>query len=263
MANGRSGVLAFRMIGTRLILGFVGANAVSAIDLKTGDAFQPGQLGTRHLLGLMTVAAIILGITAARLRTLGPLETAVVAAHWVVVLSIAGAIFFFTSRRRRRNRNDAGELLLQASCRPMTDRRRTVIKWVLTTLVIVDGILIAFDVYHGRPPKIPHQRLTMAYILTALLDSTIPRALWEGALWAWCLSHWLTNVFRVEFRKHGILNYSGFAPWKEMSGLGWSSVHPDSLIYFHGGTIHHVAIDPASHSAVSEVLENVRCGALA
>jgi hypothetical protein len=189
---------------------------VSAANNDSADAFQPGQLGTRHLLGVMTVAAIILGISAARLRTLTALEIGLVAAHWAIVLSIAGVTFYVTSRRRRRDQTAAGGLLLCALCRPMSERRRATIKWVLTALVIIDGIFISLVVYPGlTPPKLSQRGLTTAGIMAAALRGAMPQiALWEGGLWGWCLSHWLTNVYRVEFREHGILMYSGFCPYR-------------------------------------------------
>jgi hypothetical protein len=112
------------------------------------EAFQPGQLGVRHLLGAMTVAAVILGISAARLRTLTAVEAAQVAIHWAVVLSVAGGMFAFGSMRRR-ERAAAGELLLRVLSKPVTERQRRAIRWLLTMLVIIDGIFISFVVPLG------------------------------------------------------------------------------------------------------------------
>jgi hypothetical protein len=234
------------------------ANQVMSAPLRENEElFQPGQLGVRHLLGVMTVAAIVLGASAVRLRTLRPWEVGAVAAHWTIVLSIAGGTFYYTSWRRRRDRAAAGQLLLRVLCKPMTERRRTFIKWLLTALVVIDGIFISLVVYPGATaPKLSNAGVPTVDVLGAILQGAMPQvAVWEGALWGWCLAHWLTNIYWVEFRQHGILMYAGYFPWKGMSHLGWSTIHPERLVFLQGGHVREVAINPASHAAVDEVLK--------
>src|SRR5262245_29150136 len=118
-------------------------------------AFQPGQLGIRHLLGLLTVAALILGVSAARLRSMGALEAGLVAIHWAIVLAIAGVSFVFSVVRRRSNQKAAGELFLRVLCKPMTERRRAIIRWSLTAFVVLDGVFISLVGYPGFTPPPP------------------------------------------------------------------------------------------------------------
>ena len=113
-------------------------NGVSAAD----DPFQPGQLATRHLLGAMTVAAVIMGLCAARLRTLTPIEGGQVIAHWAFVAVVAAITFFVKARRLKSNRAAAGALRLRVLKRPMNDGRRWLVRWLLTGAVVLDGIFI-------------------------------------------------------------------------------------------------------------------------
>jgi len=223
------------------------------------EAYQPGQLGMRHLLGAITVAAVILGVSAARLRTMTAVEAAQVGIHWAVVLSITAVAFFIGSMRRRRQRAAAGELLLRVLSKPITERQRRSIRWLLTMLVVIDGIFISFAVFPDEPTSRLVQRVGLAAgVFWGFLRSAPPQLfIAEGILWGWCVNHWLTNVYWVEFREHGILTYARFIPWQSVTRIGWSPVHRQNLVILHGGRCEELSIDPASHGAVDNLLSNL------
>jgi hypothetical protein len=208
---------------------------VSATSTKCDAAFQPGQLGIRHLLGAMTVAAIVLGFSAARLRSLSRSDALQVGVHWLIVLGVAGGTFVAHSMARRRNRAMAGELLLRVLTRPMTEERRRLIRWLLTIGVVADGLYIS------------------------LAPSNLANfAVYECILWSSCLQHWLANVYWVEFREHGLLLHTAFWPWRKMTRIGWSPAHWNHLVCLSAGYHKEVPIDPASYTAVSDLLTRLR-----
>jgi hypothetical protein len=146
----------------------------------------------------------------------------------------------------------------------MTDRKREAIKWLLTALVVLDGISISLSLFpFSSLPRLPKTGASATTMAFAVMNGMRPQtAVWEGVLWAWCLSHWLTNVYRIEFCERGILMHSGFWPWAGMKRLGWSSVFSNQLVFFHKGIAVHIVIDPASRGTVEELLEKVRAGEL-
>ena len=222
------------------------------------EAFQPGQLGMRHLLGAMTVAAVILGVSAARLRTMTAAEAAQVGIHWAIVLSITGVVFVFASRRRRRQRAAAGELVLRVLSKPMTERRRLAIRWLLTMLVILDGIFISLAVIPDGPTSRLVRTVGLVGIFWGFLRSIrLQMLIGEGMLWGACVNHWLTNVYWVEFREQGILTHARFIPWQSVTRIGWSPVHLQNLVILHGGRCEELSIDPASREVVDDLLTNL------
>jgi hypothetical protein len=232
---------------------------MSAAPAADTDAFQPGQLGIRHLLGLMSLVSIVLAVSAARIRSLQPLQAAVVAWHWTVLLLIVGISFYFTSRRRRRNQLAAGSLISRVNSRPLAARRRAITKWILTALVILDGIFISLALYPS--PRIPNPGIawTRTAWIAFLSGNIVPQnAITEGLLWGWCLNHWLTNVFLVEIRQHGVITYAGYFPWEDMSGLRWSTTHPDRLVFSRRLHLVEIPIDPASRPSVTAAILSLR-----
>jgi hypothetical protein len=214
-------------------------------------AFQPGQVGIRHLLGVMTGAAIVVGVSAARLRTMTTVEAGQVAIHWLYVLAVAGGGYGGQVFWQRRVQRASGHIWLRVLQKPVTESRRRFIRWLLTAAVVLDGIFISLAVAPGRTLG---EALKSTYILTLLIQ--LP--MMEGWLWLACIRHWLTNPYWVEFREHGILTRVGFFPWKSMSRIGWSSVLPHNLAFVCRRTLVGLPIDPASHQAVDKVLEHVR-----
>jgi len=233
---------------------------MSAATNTADESFQPGQLGTRHLLGIITVAAIILGVSSARLRMMTRLDVGLVALHWAIVLALAGIPFSFGCWRRRRDRAAAGELLLRVLCKPMTETRRTITKWLLTGLVVLDGVFISAVVYPALDaPKNPTGGLTSLSVVNAVFRGVMPQtAVTEGMIWGLCMNHWLTNIYWVEFRTGGILTYAGYYPWHAMSRIGWSPVYPNRLSLVLQGRLMHITTDPASHDAVNQLLEKIQ-----
>src|SRR4051812_27931871 len=94
--------------------------SLNEVSTPADEPFQPGQLGTRHLLGATTVAAVIMGLCAARLRTLSPIGAGQVIAHWAFVAIVAAITFIVKARRLKSNRAAAGALRLRVLNRPMT-----------------------------------------------------------------------------------------------------------------------------------------------
>jgi hypothetical protein len=223
-------------------------------DAAADEPFQPGQLGTRHLLGAMTVAAVVMGLCAARLRTLAPMEAGQVIAHWSFVAIVAAATFFVKARRLTSNRAAAGALRLRVQKRPMTDRRRWLLRWLLTGAVVLDGVFISVA-------AIPEARfMSLAQMLASHVTSVFYLLVGEAGLWVACLNHWLANVDWVEFREHGLLMHGRYYPWEHVTRIGWSPAHPQNLVFFYRGMFNEMMIDPASREAVSEVLERVQVG---
>jgi len=232
---------------------------MSAASAADPDAFQPGQLGIRHLLGLMSVVSVVLAVSAARLRSLQPLQAAAVAWHWTVLFVIVGIGFYLTSRRRRRAQLAAGSLIMRVYSQPLTARRRAITKWILTTLVILDGILISLALYPVRTISLPQVAWTRTEWSLFLSENIVPQnVIAEGFLWAWCLHHWLSNVYLVEIRRKGLLTYAAYFPWKEMTGLRWSTVRPCRLIFSRRLHIMEIPIDPASRPAVTAAIRSLR-----
>lgn len=220
-------------------------------DAQESDVFQPGQLGLRHLLGLLTVVAMVLGFSAARLRAMTTVEAGQVAIHWLYLLIVAGGGYLIQTIWRRRVTKPAGAVMLRVLQKPVTESRRRRIRWLLTVAVILDGIFISLAVGHG---KTIGEALQTPGIGTVLIQ--LP--MMEGWLWLAWIHHWLSNPYWVEFREQGILVNRGFYPWDEISHLGWSSLRPRNLAFFCQGMIIDLPIDPASHAAVDELLEKVR-----
>jgi hypothetical protein len=208
---------------------------VSATITNRDEGFEPGQLGIRHLLGAMTVAAIVLGLSAARLRSLSRADALQVGLHWLIVLGVAGGMFVGQSLARRRNRLAAGELLLRVLTRPMTEERRRIIRWLLTVGVVADGLYISL-----------------------LAHDAASFAVYECMLWSSCLHHWLANVYWVEFREHGLLLHTAFWPWQKMTRIGWSPAQWNHLVCLSAGYHKEVPIDPASRAEVNQLLAKLR-----
>ena len=216
------------------------------------EVFKPAQIGLRHLLAAMTVAAIAVGISAAHLRALGPLQAVQVVSHLTIVATVAWIMFVVKAQRRRRDRAAAGTLLLRVMRKPMTERHRRAIAMLLTLLVIADGVFIAFAAILVE---------TVGELVTAVfrhLSSVGWLIFGEGLLWGACLNHWLSNVHWVEFREHGIFTHSVYYPWTSITRIGWSPAHPQNLVMLFRQKHVEMAIDPAAHDAVSKVLERTR-----
>ena len=223
--------------------------AASAATSEIEEVFQPAQIGLRHLLAAMTVAAIAVAISAAHLRALGPLQALQVVAHLTAVAIVAWVMFIIQAQRRRRNRAAAGALQLRVMRKPMTERHRKAIAMLLTVAVIADGVFIAFA-------ALPVQ--TVGEVLRAIFrhPSLVGWMIFsEGLLWGACLNHWLSNVHWVEFREHGILTHSVYYPWTSITRIGWSPAHPQNLVMLFRRKHVEMTIDPAARDAVSKVLE--------
>jgi hypothetical protein len=222
---------------------------MSTPSAQPDEPFQPGQVGVRHLLGGMTVAGVVLAVSAARLRSLGPLQAGQVAAHWALLAVVAGGTFYFHSRRRRRNRAAAGELWLRVLRRPVTTTGRTVIALLLTACVVLDGIFVSLAAVPAKNfgelfLRIGPSMNSLFYLLFA-----------ESLLWGACLNHWLSNVYWVEFRENGLLTHSRYLPWNSIHRIAWSPAHPQNLVIMHNRLVEEMPINPASHDAVSELLD--------
>ena len=218
---------------------------------------QPGQLGLRHLFLGMTVVALVLGVSAARLRTMTAVEATQVGFHWLYVLIMVGGGYGLQSLRRRRMSKESGAVLLRVSQRPTSPRRRKINRWLLTAAVIADGIFISLMVARGRTVA---EALRTPWIFTLLFQ--IP--MMEGWLWLAWIRNWLSDPYYcLEFRENGITTWFGyFFPWRNMTHLGWSSTHPQNLSFFCHGHVHSLPIDPASHVAVDRLLEHIRSKSL-
>jgi hypothetical protein len=216
------------------------------------EPFRPGQIGIRHLLGAMTVAAVVVACCAARLRSLSPLQAIQVVGHWAIVAVIASIVVFRGSWKRRQHRAAAGDLLLRVARRPITGTGQTVVAFLLTTVVVLDGVLISFAVLPAPNVEFLWLILRNAYSLYWLF-------LGEGMLWGVCLNHWLADVYWLEFRKNGLLTHGAYFPWESVSRLGWSPAHPQNLVFLAGKRFHEMRMDPASRTAVSQMLDRLPC----
>jgi hypothetical protein len=206
--------------------------------------FQPGQLGLKHLLGVMATVSVVAALSAARLRTLPAMRAGEVVVHWLLVALVAGAFYYSTSLRRRRERLAAGPLILRVAGRPMTEARRQVISWLLVCAVVVDGVVMSVVVL---PTGILLELVDSPFVLLWMLCA-------QGLLWRYCLDHWLTNVYSVEFCENGVLTYGKYFPWQNTTRIVWSPAQPANLVIGSGGYIHEVTIEPAARAAVSELL---------
>jgi hypothetical protein len=223
------------------------------------NSFQPGQLGIRHLLGLMGLVSLILAVSSARLRSLQPLQAALVAWHWAVLLLVVGIAFFVSSRWRRRDKLAAGDLVLRAYSRSLTTPRSSVAKWLLTLLVLLDGIYISLAFVPMMSIPQTQGPWTRSDWIAFLVGNVVPQnAITEGLLWAWCLNHWLSNVYLVEVRQNGIITSAGYFAWEKMTGLRWSTIHTGSLIFSHRLHVVEIPIEPASRHSVGSAIQSLR-----
>lgn len=213
------------------------------------QVFEPGQLGIRHLLGAMLVVSLITALSAAQLRALPAVRAWEVAGHWALVLVIGGGFFYLWSFRRRRNRAAAGPALLRVLCVPMSEGKRKVVSWLLTAAVIADGVIMSAFVLPG----------------SGLLGlwNTSPANLYllifgQGILWGFCLIHWLTNVYWIEFCENGLLTHSKYFPWRTVTRIGWSPTKTGNLVVLHGGLFAEMSIDPAARESVSRMLDQIK-----
>jgi hypothetical protein len=226
--------------------------AVSATASDVEEVFKPAQIGLRHLLAAMTVAAIAVGISAAHLRALGPLQAVQVVSHVTIVATVAWIMFVVKAQRRRRDRAAAGALHLRVMRKPMTERHRRAIATLLTIAVIADGVFIAFA-------AVPVQSVGELFGAVFRHPSLVGWMIFmEGLLWGACLNHWLSNVHWVEFREHGILTHAAYYPWNLITRIGWSPARQQNLVMLFRQKCVEMTIDPAAHDAVSEVLERRR-----
>ena len=220
-----------------------------ATSAENNETFQPGQLGTRHLLGVMAVVCVVAALSASRLRSLPWERSAEVAVHWLLVAAVAAGLHYRTALARRRNRTSSGELLLRVMRRPVTERKRKLIAGFLTAAVVFDAVAISL-----LAPTVSVWDLAMRGSLYALCWLFIG----QGLLWAACLDHWLTNVYWAEFREHGLLTHGRYYPWANVTRIGWSPEKPGKLVILHSGNYDAMTIDPAMHEAVTKVLERIR-----
>jgi len=225
---------------------------MSATTSETDEPFQPAQIGLRHLLAAMTVAAIAVGISAAHLRALGPLQALQVVVHLTIVATVAWVMFVIQAQRRRRDRAAAGALHLRVMRKPMIERHRKAIALLLTIAVIADGVFIAFA-------ALPAQTIGEVFKAVFRHPSLVGWMIFmEGLLWGACLNHWLSNVHWVEFREHGVLTHSVYYPWSSITRIGWSPAYPQNLVMLYRQKHVEMTIDPAAREAVSEVLNDTR-----
>jgi hypothetical protein len=175
----------------------------------------------------------------------------VVIVHWLLVALLAGGFYCVTSLRRRRERIAAGPLLLRVSGRPMSQSRRQVISWLLLCAVVLDGVVMSAFVLPAAAAAFLPPFLDRPF---AFLGTPIYVLIGQGLLWRYCLDHWLTNVYSVEFCENGVLTYGKYFPWQNATRIVWSPAQPANLVIAAGGYVHEVTIEPAAHAAVSELL---------
>ncbi|MDX1944181.1 MAG: hypothetical protein SFU86_02140 [Pirellulaceae bacterium] len=210
--------------------------------------FQPGQLALRHLLGAMTVVGIIAGLSAAQIRGADRQRAWEIALHWILVTGIAGGTFLWSGIALRRWRVAAGPLLLRCGSVPQSSQRRRNIAALLTSLVILDGVFMSAF-------ALPAGAFSMAW-------STAPHIavlmlFGQGLLFANCWSHWVADVFWVEFRWQGIVLPREYLPWTGVSRAVWSPTFHHRLVVLHRGRYHELAIDPAAAAEVTAVLDRL------
>jgi hypothetical protein len=217
-------------------------------------SIESGQFALRHILGLTTVVAIVLGFSASRLRAMTAVEAAQVGIHWLYVLTIAAGGYLAQSYWRRKTGGPAGPLLLRVWQYSATPSRRRWIRWLLTAAVIADGIFISFAVGPGQKFS---EVLNTSWIISVLIQ--LP--MMEGGLWLAWIRNWLTDVNVLEFRQNGLLLSSHqhvfFFPWKSMTRAYWSSLRGNTLVIFTGGSVMNLSIPPGARAAVSNLLERL------
>jgi hypothetical protein len=229
------------------------ASPIPSLPTEETAPVQPGQIGLRHLFLGMTVVALVLGVSATRLRIMTTVEAAQVGFHWLYVLVMVGGGYGLQILRRRRMSKDSGAVLFRVSIWPTSPRRRNINRWLLTAAVIADGVFISLMV---GPGKTFAEAFRSPWIISVLIQ--LP--MMEGWLWLAWIRNWLSDpYYSLEFREHGILTWFGyFFPWRKMTHLGWSSTHPQNLSFFCHGHVQSFRIDPAMHLAVDRLLEHVR-----
>jgi hypothetical protein len=212
---------------------------------------ESGQCALRHILGLTTVVAIVLGFSASRLRTMTAVGAAQVGIHWLNVLAIAGSGYIAQSYWRRKTGGTAGARLLRVWQYSATPSRRRWIRWLLTAAVIADGIFISLA---AGPGKTFSEVMKTPWIITVLIQ--LP--MMEGGLWLAWIRNWLTDVNVMEFRKHGLLlsshQHMFFFPWQSMTRIYWSSLRDNALIIFTGGNVMNLPIPQAARATISDLL---------
>jgi len=123
------------------------------------------------------------------------------------------------------------------------------ISWLLTAAVVGDGVFMSAFVLPGRG-------------LIGLWNASPYHFLWliigQGILWGFCLTHWLTNVYWIEFCQYGLLTHSKYFPWQTVTRIGWSPSNPCNLVVLHQGHFAEVTVDPAAHDSVNQMLELVK-----
>jgi hypothetical protein len=215
---------------------------------STGEqSFQPGQLGLRHLLGAMTAVAVVAALTATTVRDLPAPRAAEIGLHWLIVAVIAAVIYIVASRRQRRDRRVAGRVLLRVLRR--TPREQSRKKWLLTSAVVVDGIVVTAIVL----PNISLWQLVATLHLHA-----IAFLVFQGGLWGACLDHWLARVHWLDFCENGLLTHAKFYPWQSITRIGWSPMHADRLVVLSSGVFEETPIDPRYRSEVGDFLASSR-----
>ena len=190
------------------------------------------------------MAAVVLGLCSARLRSLPAAALIQVGFHWVVVLGTALVSFGMHALWRRRYHAAAGDVLLRVLSQPVTERSRRITRWLLTAAVAVDGVFISSAV-------VPVQTTKNALFFIPQFSQYF---FYEGLLWAWCLHHWLANVYWVEFRERGLLTYTGYIPWASMTRISWSPAVANQLVVLERGFFRQLAIDPAARQEVDALL---------
>lgn len=216
---------------------------------------ESGQFALRHILGFITVVAIVLGFSASRLRTMTAVEEAQVGIHWLYVLAIAGGGYIAQSYWRRKTGGPAGALLLRVWQYSATPSRRLWMRWLLTAAVIADGIFISLAV---GPGKTFSEALKTPWIITVLIQ--LP--MMEGGLWLAWIRNWLNDVNVIEFRENGLLltphrHLFLYFPWKSMTRIYWSSLRGNTLVIFTEGSVMNLSIPPAARPKISNLLEQL------
>ena len=130
----------------------------------------------------------------------------------------------------------------------MTHGRRRAFTLLLTAGIILDGIFMSSATISGESVVSILRSVNSLYYLLFM----------EASLWAACLNHWLTNVYWIEFREHGILTHARYYPWPTITRIGWSPAHPQRLFLLHSGRFEEMTIDPASRAEVDRLLKHAR-----
>lgn len=214
------------------------------------EVYQPGQLGTQHLLGAMAVVCLVAGLSASSVRSLPPERGAVVAIHWAVVAAVAFAFYGRGAFKRRRDRRAAGELLLRVLRHPFTELRRQWLAWGLTAAVVIDGVVMSAFILPNVPfPTFKDDMGPYALGFQAVMV--------EGLLWGGCLDAWAGNIYWLGFHEHGLLTKDRFYPWKGIDRIAWDPAKSPQIAVY-GEFYLEMTLDPADHQAVTSVLESIR-----